>query len=395
MEHLLKKLKESVELSVFSEYYQTALGKLFLDNRIPRIAFVKQDVQDDLYCCSPGSSVPELISSTLLRSGPVALFSKFSADFYIVHTEADEECNIWKEKSTDCKWCPIEYFEYFRDHVPGRNYGQRDFSYSVYAIDWKKYDIVISLDICIPARLTRHYPSVAWCYFVKEVKTPSYAKSLVSCIHGYDLFLNQSFCLGLDRLRFPRHVVEFPYHLQYFGCFHEVFSLSEINYNRSGIFLDHHSGLVLSEKELEKLRQFGPLSGTSLVETSKTDTTSTGTPLIPNRTMDKNFLNVLVRSKFFLKCGGRNVFGTASVEAIACGCLALTVIGQHGQSHIFNENTSASSLSELLKKIQNLENNPELYRQEVYRQRKLINYLCYFRPSVHLFHMAKKIIENR
>ncbi|MBC5796695.1 hypothetical protein H5968_16455 [Sphaerospermopsis sp. LEGE 00249] len=391
MNRLPKSLKDYLELSIFARYYKTALSKYFSNKEIPKIAFVKQDVQDDLYCCASNSSVAQLISSTLLRSGPVALFSKFNADFYIVHTEPEQECNIWKEKCTILEWCPIEYFEYFRHHVPGRGYGQKNFSISVYDIKWEDYDIVISLDICIPTQLIKKYPAIVWCCYIKEIKTPSYAKSLIKPIAGYDLFLNHSFCLELDRLRYPSHVIEFPYHLQYFGCFHEIFSLPDIGQKRSGIFLDHHSAVAFSDEELEKLAQFGSLSSTGLIKAQKINSMHT----IPNRTMDKKFLSKLVRSKFFIKCGGRNVLGTASVEAISAGCIALSITGQHGQNSIFNEYTSATSLNELVKKIKDLENNPHLYQREVERQRKLIDYLCYYRPSFHLFKMAKKIIKNR
>ena len=61
-------------------------------------------------------------------AGPVALFTKLGADFRVVHSERDPECRIWEQKWTECRWCPLEYFEAFRDRIPGRDHGNGAFA---------------------------------------------------------------------------------------------------------------------------------------------------------------------------------------------------------------------------------------------------------------------------
>ena len=385
-------LAERLELSLYSNRYENTLNEMLRDGAYPRIAFVKQDVYDDLYCCSPGESVQGLLLSTVLRSGPIALFSKFHADFFIVETVPDQECNIWKEKWTDCKWCPVEWFEYYREQVPGRSYGQKDFSIPVEDIDWNQYDIVISADISVPERITKRYPSVAWCYYVREIRTSSYDYSREIPILGYDIFLNQMFRLGIDNQGNAEHEIDFPYHLHYVGCFAEIFDVHISDSHREGIFLEHHTGQNLSEGELSSLNTVAPIYGTSLKPIRRTDD---GTHPIPNKTMSPEFVNKLLSSKYFVKCGGRGVLGTAMVEAIAAGCLAVGLSKKQGHNFILTKNTSGSTLDEICKKLSLLESNKALYRRELKRQRQLVDYLCYQRPLIEIFRKAKQVIAQR
>ena len=102
---------------------RSRLERLKREGGLPRIALVKQDCNEDLYCCAPGTDAFEMLQSTLLRSGPIGLFTTFETDFLILRTEPDPECNIWREKWDPLRWCPVEWFESFRDHVPGRDHG--------------------------------------------------------------------------------------------------------------------------------------------------------------------------------------------------------------------------------------------------------------------------------
>ena len=121
-------------------------------SRFPRIAFVKQDVNEDLYCCAGHSTPREIVESTLLRSGPVCLFSEWDADFLIMATVDDPECSIWRERATHLKWETIEFFSGYRDRIPGRDFGQERYSVDPASVDWSVYDIVISVDVAVPER---------------------------------------------------------------------------------------------------------------------------------------------------------------------------------------------------------------------------------------------------
>jgi hypothetical protein len=195
---------------------------------IPKIAVVKQEVYQDLYCCPYGSALPDLISSSLKRSGPVAFFSRLGADFWIVKTEDDTECNIWRQKCTDCLQASPEHYESlktkpFKNGEEGHTQAQGEFSVPGDSIPWEQYDIVVSFDISVPARITRKYPKTVWAYCLGEPCMSAYSASHKEPIVGYDLFLNQRFRLLPVGYTIPAHEIEFPYYFQYYGCFGDVY----------------------------------------------------------------------------------------------------------------------------------------------------------------------------
>lgn len=357
----------------------------------PRVAFLKQDVCEDLYCCPSDTPPRELVQSTMLRTGPVALFTACGAAFHLVETVDDDECGVWRERALDLHWDTLEFFSSYRDRIPGLDYGQRRFAVSVEDVDWGQYDIVISVDIAVPQRITRRFADTAWCYFVREIKAPSYRRGLERPAAGYDLFLNH--CFRLERpVRQPQHVVEFPYHLQYPGCFHELFG-GDLDRPRQGVFVDHHTMVMLSGDERGLLEDFGPVS--SPIHTGTREIIPTSERL-PRRTMDQDLRVRLMSAKYFLMTQGRRrVHGTALVEAIAAGSLAIGSpdwLGTHG--FFFSPATTADTVHGAYARIEELESDESLYRVEVERQRELVSWLCFTRPLRDLIAAADRVIAR-
>jgi hypothetical protein len=357
----------------------------------PRVALVKQDVQDDLYCCPRGTAPRDIVGSTLIRSGPVALFTKFAADFLMVRTEPDPECQVWREKVDVLGWYPLEQLESLRERVPGRSYGQGDFAVSAADVDWSAFDIVIGVDVPIPARITCRYPTVAWCYYVREVKSPAYARSRNAPLLGQDLHLTHQF--RRDRgVPVGSHEVDFPYYLQYHGCFDQLLGqVPPPDEQRRGIFLEHHTGTELKKDERRVMEDYGPVAGTGL------DMPPAGSDGVREirTTMAEPFFGQLRRSKYFLKTGGRRVLGTGLVEAIAMGCLALGDPGRHEHGLLFSKATSIHGVADALNKMRRLDSDPGLYRREIARQRRMIDYLCFTRPCLDLLSKAARVVEAR
>ena len=102
--------------------------------------------------------------------------------------------------------------------------------------------------------------------------------------------------------------------------------------------------------------------------------------------MDPDLKEKLLNSRFFLITPGqRSVFGTALVEAIAAGCLAIgspELFRVHG--YLFSSATSAASTEEGIRKMNQLTLDPPLLQQEVTRQRMLIDFVCFVRPLLDL-----------
>lgn len=350
-----------------------------LARRRPRIIVVKQDVNEDLYCCPPEAKVSDLIASTLLRTGPVSLFSDLRADFRILTTTDDPECQIWMERATVLEWDTVEFFSSYRDRIPGREYGQKRWAAAPESIDWDNYDIVISIDVCVPARITLEHPNALWCYYVREIKAPAYAAGMRAPAAGQDVVLNH--CFRLVPATLPSHVLEFPYHLQRAGCFHEVFGVPfPDDSQRTGVFVDHHTMVTLNSKQRSALAELGPVAST--IHAGEREVVPTSEKLA-RRTMDEDLRERLLNSRFFLLTPGkRGVWGTALVEAIAAGCLAIGSpknLGAHG--FLFTEATSANSPEEAMEKMRRLNEDVTLFEREAQRQRLLIDYVCYYRPA--------------
>ena len=340
-----------------------------------KIAFVKQVIYQDLYCNSIKPSASDLIFSSFLRSGPVALFTRCKADFYIVEVEADEECNIWKESclpSTECKF-DINYLLGHRNRQqPNGKLTPGDYAVRCDTIDWSKYDIVITINAAVPARITSLYPSVLWAYYIGEHTMPSHQKSYKLPINGYDVFLTQDYH---ESPALPGHVIDFPYHLHYYGCSYELFTTEDRNFNRHGMILDGWSFTSLSEDQRRQLDAVGKLNQKSYAYG----------PL-------KDFIVRIVHSKYFIVFLGQNnqrpskkVRGNAIPEAIAAGNLVIVKSDSVINKDLLTPRTQVDSFEELIDRIRFFENSPEEYKIEVTAQRQKLNWLCFERPIKELY----------
>ncbi|MCD4753851.1 MAG: hypothetical protein K8R40_12335 [Anaerolineaceae bacterium] len=373
-----KKIIKNASLNL--EILSPLLKNGFHLNRDTRILLVKQTVYQDLYCCSSDSTPQELVFSSLKRTGPVGLFTRMKADFAILETISDSECQIWKQKAINCKQMPIEFYEKIQSEpylngARGHKHGQKYYSEPLDSIDWDHYDIVISYDISIPKRITQQHPNVVWCYYISEPCMPAYKSSQKKLIEGYDLFLNERF----RKIRlFPRpasHEIDFPYFIQYSGCFHDLLSLKEDLSQRKGIILESHTSAHITENQIAMLNKFGPVRKTE------------GTV--------QNVVKGLIESKYFARMGGRSLWGNAMIEAIAAGCLAIGNPDEYKHVSLFTPATSVKSFEALVKQIQHLENHPAKYLKELYKQRKLLDHLCFYRPLAELLGKSEYILKRK
>ena len=360
-----------------------------LQGELPRVALVKQDCNEDLYCCPPDRPALETLQSTLLRSGPAALLTRFNARFLLLKTEPDPECNIWKEKWDPLRWCPIEWFESFRDHVPGRDHGQSRYAQAADDIDWSQFDIVISSDVAIPARVTRKFPTVTFAYYVREMKAPSFTSSFAAPIVGQDLYLSQ--LVDLYPARTEAHVVHFPYHFQYFGIYHELLKMP-MAAERQGIFVDYHTARAASNTELAALAEFGPVYAKTAADDVIDATTGDRIPL---RSMEADGLRALTRSKYHVKWGGRVVYGTGKFEAIAAGCLTLSNPDLDRTGHFQSPILDARDFDSVLRCLRRLESDPSAYWAEVARQRQMMDFLSFHRPALALIDAWRLRLRQR
>ncbi|HBE89649.1 MAG TPA: hypothetical protein DDW41_00365 [Candidatus Andersenbacteria bacterium] len=339
-----------------------------------RCALVKQDVYQDLYCCPNCPDARTAVLSSLMRSGPVALLTKLGADFWTVKTEPQPECSIWKEKWFDCRHFPLSYYEslkttVFMEGARGHTRPQGDFSVSVYDVNWGLYDVVIGIECPVPADLTRKYPNVVWCYYIGEPGMRSAVSSLSRPVTGYDLFLNQKFRCLERSLRPPMHVIEFPYFLQYVGCFRDLGC--EEGPLRKGIVLEQETASKFSKRELMCLGSFGAVE-------------------IAQGSIEE-ILTALMRSKYYVRLGSRRHLGNAAIEAISAGCLAIGNPSEFAIKSLMLPETSVTSRAQLIERIRSFEEDPGRFDEVLAKQRQIVDFLCFSRPVSDLLEAVGRV----
>lgn len=327
-----------------------------------RILLVKQDVHNDLFCAVSPASPEDIVYSSLMRSGPVALFTALGADFRIVTVDPAPECNVWKQKVTDCKHNPVEYYESFRGPIKRarRTYDHSLVAVSVDDIDWGSYDLVISIDIAVPTRIVEAHPDTVWAYYVSEPCMSLYAASTAEPQFGYDLFLTLGFQLERPAYPSPR-VVEFPYFLQYAGCFTDLDGIENPPFDkRAGVSVETHSLKLWNDEQNARVeREVGPVYRGFVDARTK--------------------INNLRASKFHLRTDGKAIWGNSLIEAMACGALvvATPTLLKH---RLIAPDLIVRDFDDMLKTVRALENETAFRDHCASRQESMLNEICFLRP---------------
>ncbi|MBK9292952.1 MAG: hypothetical protein IPM57_00650 [Oligoflexia bacterium] len=388
MSSLIKKIYNNAlpVLAKADPYYNLLyLKSLGLNNKEYenlKIAFVKQEIFPGLYCCSQGASAKELVFSSLKHSGPVGLFTKLKADFITLKEDMSPECQIWTEVVTDCGHGSIEEYRSLKTkpYLDGKR-GHKNFpgqyAISAESIDWSKYDAVISVNIAVPEAITEKYPQVVWCYLLDHPTMTSYKKSQVAPIKGYDLFFNIRFRANRFLPRSPKwHEIDWPFNLQYYGCFHEMLNIPlDDSSKRSGIFIESHTQEILTKEQLGQLSKIGPLHFVT------PDT--------------ENIIKNLLKAKYFVRFGGRTLWGNGMIEAVAAGSLFLGDASEFVNRGLFTPQTTVKTFDDVVKRILEFEKDSNKYLKQAHLQRKLLNELCFERPFTELYNKRKIILSKR
>lgn len=323
-----------------------------------KIAFVKQDVYQDLYVHACGAPPGDLLFSSLCRAGPVGLFTLLGADFHIIREVDTPECHAW-EKS-------IPHFrpEWFRQlktvpfpqtdfpnvawFEPGSPYSHDRYAVDADSIDWGRYDVVVSINFSVPSALVARHPSVLWCYMVGE------ANVFMEYPHfGYDVCLTQE-TRGLIA-REPGFV-DFPYSFIGPRCIETLLERAHGRPSaRRGIYIEVNSEGGRDGRPSPALEPLAEL----------------GHPLRFHRKAIRDNLTELWDSKYFVKTGGRLIRGNSVIEAISAGALVLMNPTELHHTQLLPRETWIESAADAVRLINQLERNPSDYRrlQSLQRER--------------------------
>ena len=336
-----------------------------------RIAFVRQDVFQDLYCANPRLPGPELVRRSVRRTGPAGLLVDFQADYWIVKEDPAPECSVWAEKiANDADPLPQAYRER-RNQVPAPGFSTSFGSHAVGVdeVPWENYDLVVSLDISIPFRILAKTQRPVWAYLPGDPGVPTAKRCLRQPPGNYHLSLTHSFRRYPVRPGLGARAVEFPYTFLRRKTWREVFPSSPACV-RAGTMVEHQTESRLSSRERDGLAAVGPL-----------------------RRPEGSILDVadcLNRSRFYFRCGGGPVVGNGMVEAAAAGCLAFGNHREFVSRSLFCRSTLCSHRPSGVEKIRCLDAHPARLARLQSLQGDLVDYFCFYRPVRQLWSLWRQ-----
>lgn len=332
----------------------------------PKIAFVKQEVYQDLYVCPVTEKDPAaILLSSMGRVGPVGLMADLGADFYIVHEEPDAETQVYRKviphiakylrmlKTETLDKIPGQEFK-----RPGSPYPNGRFAVDCHTVDWGQYDMVISVNVSLPTRVVLQYPNTLFAYMIGE------ANLATGSVHfGYDVTLNQM-ARGIVAERCG--VVDFPYTfvggdtLERILCRH-----LQRPSRRKGCFMEINS---TTERPVVRVPDhFKPL-------------TDAGQEVILHRQLIGDNLCNLYDAKYFVKMGGRVIRGNSVAEAVSAGALAIMDRNEVIHKELIIDECHVTTMDELVALVNRLEQDPQLYEELRAKQRAVLQRLFFDLP---------------
>ena len=331
-----------------------------------RIALVKSQYCSHIYARPwSGGDLRALALSTLKTFGPLGLFTRYRADFFIVRLPADRECQVWREfyaKDPDPSINEKIHGNFPNLRPAGDPPGaptQGDLAVDPETVDWSRYDAVIVQDICLPERWVRKFPDVFWSYWIGETGGPSFKDSFHRPSPGYHFFLNGSSRRWRVRPGNRRHVLEFPYILQDSPT-HRLLGAQPWP-GRSGILLEVNTAQTLPSSVRARLEEIAPVRE------------NIGTPA--------ERLERLHHSRYFVQMVPKRLWGNSLNEAVAAGCLGLANPGSMPNNRsLLMPGLTPADWESMLGLLRKLESDRDLADRQQSRQQALSDWILSHRP---------------
>ena len=337
-----------------------------------RIAFVKQDVYQDLYVVPTSEHDPAaILFSSMGRVGPIGLMADLGADFYIVKEEPEPETQIYRKVVPGLS----RYFYLLKtetlDKIPGQEFKhpgspvpQGRYAVAAENIDWGTYDVVISVNVSLPARLVRKYPRTLFAYMIGEANLATHKARF-----GYDVTLNQ---MARGIVATGMGEIDFPY------TFLRGDTLQRIMYaalgrtpKKQGVFMEINS---TRERPVTRVPEhFRPL-----VEEA-------GQEVLLHRQLIAENLESIYDAKYFVKMGGRTIRGNSVAEAVSLGALAIMDRNEVIHKELIIDECNVKTMDEMVALINRLETSTSLYQDLLDKQRAALQHYFFDTPLNSLY----------
>lgn len=331
-----------------------------------KIAFIKQEVYQDLYVCRPTERDPaEILFSSQMRVGPIGLMAELGADFFIIKTEPDPETQVYRyvtplisehlHKLRNQTVDTIPGCEFF---TPGSAHPNGEFAVDFRSVDWGNYDIVICINIPLPTKVILRYPHTLFAYMIGEVNILSKRKHF-----GYDVVLNQ---MARGRLGIRKGAIDFPYTFLKSKTLENLMRNSlKRDSKKRGVFMEINS---TPERPVSRPPDhFLPL-------------VQAGFEINLHQQKIRDNLVAIYDSKYFLKMGGRKIRGNSLAEAISLGVLCIMNRNDTTSFELIPEECHVENIIEAKERLIHLDKNPNEYDRLLEKQRSRVDELFFESP---------------
>jgi len=340
--------------------------------KMHKVAFVKQCVYNDLYCCPSRTRAPDAVRSSLLRTGPMGFLTDLGADFWHVVEDPAPECKTWEESpgsnpNTDLEEFRSRQYKLPHDGKLGHLCPPADLSVEIDKVPWQEYEIIVSMDIAIPLRIIRNYPRILWVYFPADPGTPTSKSSRKTPPTGFDVTLTHMHRRFPVRPNLGSWAIECPYSFQSSFSWETVWPRSN---ERRGVMVEGKTYRKLTPDQLASLTRFGPVRR-------------------PQGSVSQ-MAHDLLSSRYYLSLYGHPLTGNGQIEAIMAGCLSIGDPETYVQRSLYTPVTVVPDFTSSLHRIEEFERNPNLREQSRQEQQAIAEYICFRRPAYQLLTFLKK-----
>jgi hypothetical protein len=325
-----------------------------------KVALVKQTAYHGAYLAS-GSIWSETVLTAPTHLGPMSFLADLRADYFIVRQAREPETYLWQEKfrADPDPELAFRHVRTWQDQQENMGVVNPD------EIRWEDYDLVVSLDIALPARITQKCRRTLWAYYSVEAGGPLHKRSLQQPVEGYQLYLNHGFRRHRVRPMNRSHAIEFPFTFQSSGAWHSLAEkVGSLGNPRQGTLVERLSWHACSDEKPGSMRL---LSGDA-----------------------REYVRAMTSHQFAVRTDPKMRWGNWALEAVQAGCLFLGRADSLAMPGVLLPELIVSDLPSAEAKTRSLLQDPGKLRLLAKTQADLAEHLAFRRPLAELTrHMSK------
>ena len=326
-----------------------------------KVALVRQTAYRGAYLPGTGRTWTETALTAPAHLGPISVLAELQADYFVLRQAADPETYLWKEKFSGDPDPRIA----FRGVEEWQGEQEAMGVVDCEQVRWDDYDLVICLDVPVPARVTSKTRKTIWAYYSVEAGGPLHKQSLAAPIPGYHIYLNHCFRRYRARPGNKSHVLEFPFTFQSSAAWkHLAKETVGLSTGRRGAVVD----LASWQSHLgEKPNFMTPLSGNAA-----------------------GYIRLMSSSQFAIRTDAKTRWGNWALEAAQAGCLFLGRADSLAMPGVLLPDLVVPDLTSARKTIEALQKDPPRMQALAKTQAALAEHLAFRRPLLELTRLVKK-----